>query len=274
MKNIAVIPNRKRDANLQGTRQVVSMIQQKGLTPVLDQSFAELIPNAQHVKSEQLTSVDMAVLIGGDGTMLSAAKLYLNTSIPVLGVNYGHVGFLTEIDSDMAGFSEILDGIYVSEFRPVLDTLYQGRHYSALNEAVISRGSSPKMLHIEVLINGQSLNAFRADGVIISTASGSTAYSMSAGGPILDPTVDAFVITPVCPHNLYLRSVVVPSNKRITIRVEQTDGAALAIDGDIDLKLCGNQEITLSKGGHIHFVRKDENSFCRKIRSKIFERDI
>jgi len=275
MKKILIIPNMKRDIDGLGTKKIINIIKNNNYVPVLDSELKKYNFDCEYTGSINPNDYYMAVFIGGDGTILSSARQFINTDTPILGVNYGHVGFLTEIEKgESIKFTEIINGNYIIEKRPVLSIEFCGSKQYAINEVAIHRGNSAKMLNIDIKIDDNSLSNFRADGIIISTSSGSTAYSLSAGGPIIDPTVDAFVITPVCPHNLYFRSVVVPSKREIVVNLSDTVSGTFSIDGNLIAQLDGNHAIKITEGGYLNMVKTDENSFYDKIKRKIFEKEV
>lgn len=275
MKKIVIIPNLSRDKGGEGTKTVIKCLKSKKIIPVIDNSLKDYGFDCEYVNTDTYLDMEMVIIIGGDGTILSSSNRYINTGIPVLGINHGNVGYLTELEKDdIAGLEQILDGNYIIDKRPVIKVEHAGNIYYSINEATIHRGNSPKMLDTEIIIDGVSMNKYRADGLIVATSSGSTAYSLSAGGPIINPLVNAFVITPVCPHNLHIRSMVVPTDDIICIKLNNTESSAFSIDGNLIAELKGNHEITLTKGGSLNTVRRNENSFYNKIKRKIFEKEI
>lgn len=198
-------------------------------------------------KNDLVKAVDLVLVLGGDGTFLSIARLMRERSVPILGVNMGQLGFLTEFKSDeaIAALESILNGIppAISE-RCLLDVtlkrknkvVYQG---PVVNDAVISKGAIARIIGMEIKVNGQWVNTLRADGIIISTPTGSTAYSLAAGGPIVDPSVPAMVVAPICPHSLTLRPLVIPGDSEIQIRLQDRPGhVLLTLDGQdaVDMK--------------------------------------
>lgn len=275
MKKIAVIPNILRDNGFVGTKAIIKYLKSKSITVVVDNSLEKYGLDAVYTDLEVCKDIDMAIIIGGDGTILSSSKKYINTDIPVLGINHGNVGFLTELEKDdREGFEDILNSNFSIEKRPVIEVEHLGNKYYSINEAAVHRGISPKMLDVNIIIEDISMNQFRADGIIVATSSGSTAYSLSAGGPIIDPLVNAFVVTPVCPHNINIRSVVVSDESTIKIKLNDSELSTFSVDGNLIAELKGNQEIIIKKGGYLNTVRRSKNSFYQKLKRKIFEKEI
>lgn len=193
-------------------------------------------------ESERFKSdADLIVVLGGDGTMISTARLTGNREVLVLGINYGSLGYLTEfrIEEMFGALEEILAGRYEIDPRVMLEiehrrgtqTLAAGR---VLNDVVINKAVLARIIEVEVSLNDQFVNDFRADGLIVATPTGSTAYSLSAGGPIVYPTMNALVLTPICPFTLTNRPIIIPDNAEINLRLKnESDGVVLTLDGQI-----------------------------------------
>jgi NAD+ kinase len=176
---------------------------------------------------------DMAVILGGDGTLLRA-EAKMKPEIPVFGINMGTVGFLTdtEVQDTFTALDEILKGEYYKEKRTRLVVSHENNHYSAINEVVIMTDQPAKMLFFEIKVDGEIIDQVRADGLIVSTPSGSTAYAMSAGGPIVDPKVGGFIIISICPYKLGARPFVVSDNSEITVKLlKKGKSAVFVMDG-------------------------------------------
>ncbi len=274
MNRIAIIPNILRDENFEGTKKIIEYLKSKNKTVILDNSTYIKDIDVEYAELSTYSDVDAAIIIGGDGTILGYGKRYINTNIPILAINYGNVGFLTELEkNDFEGLENIINGNYIVEKRPVIEVEYLKNKYYSINEVCVHRGISPKMLDIDTIIDDVSMNRFKADGIIVATSSGSTAYSLSAGGPILDPSIDAFVVTPVCPHNSKITSIVVSNEIGIKIKLTDTESGTISIDGNLIAQIDGNGELTVRKGGYINTVRQSENSFYKKLKKKIFEKE-
>ncbi len=275
MKRIAILPNIMRDAEFRGTKTIIEYLKSKNIAVAADISLKQYGLDAEYTDIDCCSDIDMAIIIGGDGTMLSSSKRFINTGIPVLGINHGNIGFLTELErNDTNGLKDIIEGNYSLEKRPVIEVEHLGNKYYSINEASIHRGISPKMLDIDIIIEDVSMNQFKADGLIVATSSGSTAYSLSAGGPIIDPSVNAFVVTPVCPHNINIRSVVVSNEAEIKVKLNDSELCTFSVDGNLIAEIKGNQEIIIKKGGYLNTVRRGKNSFYKKLKRKIFEKEI
>ena len=274
MNKIAVLPNISQDNNLEGTKKVVDILRSHNIMPILPSEAYGYGIDAKY--TDNFSDVDMAVILGGDGTLLHSAELFFGTDIPILGINHGHLGFLTEIEkNDIKGLNNILEGNFITEKRMTMDISAGGEKYTSLNDAVLHRGNFSRIFKMNVLIDGEELLTFKADGIIVSTPTGSTAYSLSAGGPIVDPTVNVLVITPICPHGLYSRSIIVPSDKRITLVIddETKHDMIFSIDGSAVCTVDAGNEINITGGLFVKLVRTGENRFYTMLKKKLFERE-
>ncbi len=219
---------------------------ERGIEVFLDTDTAAVAGLPSAVQKSRIPSlVEMIIVLGGDGTLLSVARLVEGKDTLILGVNLGGLGFLTEITLD--GVYTALEKIFQEDFiideRMMLKSniLRQGERIAqstVLNDVVISKGSLARMINLEVYINYQFVTGLRADGLIVSTPTGSTAYSLSAGGPIVHPSLDAMIITPVCPHTLTNRPIVVPGDVGVEVILKSKDeGAVATFDGQVGFSL-------------------------------------
>lgn len=203
----------------------------------------------QNIKPDDL---DVVIVLGGDGTILSTARALCKYDIPILGVNTGHLGFLTEVEMNEVSFAinSLLKGEYYVENRIMLKCNLSNtleKSYYALNDVVISKGMLSRILTYEILIDEKHYMEFTADGVIISTPTGSTAYSLSAGGPIIYPTLKIISITPICPHSLGFRTIVIDSNSNISIIIKKKyESVFLTLDGQESLELSDIDKVNVS----------------------------
>ncbi len=234
-------------------------------------------------EKEFYQNVDMIVSLGGDGTILRCANKTAAKKIPIFGINFGRVGFLTDVEKDeISLFEEVLKGNYIIEERMMLDAVFSEvshdkikkiKKCSALNDIVISRGISPKMLEMEIYVDEELTDTFRADGVIFSTPTGSTAYSLSAGGSVIDPKSRLIEITPVCSHTLKSRPLIIAEGRKITLKhinYSQKDFSYVSYDGDeISPFLRSNTvDITVSKK-KTRLIRVKNRNFYSVLKEKL-----
>ena len=218
--------------------------------------------------------VDIIITIGGDGTILRTQSLIDGKKIPIFGINMGTVGFLTEIgpEETFHALKEVLAGNYFIEERTRLDVWHNHNLAPALNEVVIMTKKPAKMLHIEVRVDDEIVEELRADGLIIATPSGSTAYSMSAGGPIVDPRVDAFIIVPICPFKLGSRPTVVSGESTIQVRLLREGKKAIAvIDGQYEEEINYMEEVIFEKSVQYSYFVRLTKEFYKKVREKLMK---
>lgn len=239
------------------SRKVNDMISQKAqeLHDFFNQHLVSCsIINTNHIPDEK---PDMVFVLGGDGTFLSASHRYAAKGIPILGIDMGGLGFLTEVSVEVLfdAAKAVLEGDYTVEDRMMVDcsihhTQKGTEQDIALNDVVIYRGPFAQMIHLSTFIDDEYLATFPADGLIIGTPTGSTAYSLSAGGPVIHPTLDLFIITPICAHTLYARSIIVQPTSSIRLILESTkEGTMVTLDGQ--------RGFGLDKGDYIE-VRKSK----------------
>jgi len=217
---------------------------------------------------------DMAIVLGGDGTLLRAqAKLKEET--PLFGINMGTVGFLTDIEikDTFNALNDVLKGEYYKEKRTKLVVSHENHNYHAMNEVVIMTDKPAKMLHFEIQVDGEIIEEVRADGLIISTPSGSTAYAMSAGGPIVDPKLGGFIIIPICPYKLGARPFIVSDNSEITVKLlKKGKSAVFVMDGQINDEASYLEEINFKKADKdVYFIRTSSKYFYEKVKEKLSE---
>ena len=233
----------------------------------------EIIPRA-----ELAASVDLMVVLGGDGTMIATARLVGDREIPVLGINYGHLGYLTEFRTEemLGALEEIIAGNYRLDRRVMLDaelvrgdeTLLSNR---VLNDAVISKSALARIIEIEARLNNRFVNSFRADGLIVSTPTGSTAYNLSAGGPVVYPSMNAVILTPICPHTLSNRPLVVPDDAEIELRLlTPHEEVALTLDGQVGFDLAVNDRVLIRKSRTtFNLVQPSTRNYFDVLRDKL-----
>ena len=227
---------------------------------------------------ELTEDVDLIVVLGGDGTMLGAARFVGTRQIPVLGVNFGWLGYLTEftLEEMFPALESVREGNFFVERRMMIDVMVNRggevvASRRALNDAVVTKAAPARMIEIESLINGMFVNSFRADGMIVATPTGSTAYSLSAGGPIVHPSMSAILLTPICPHMLSNRPVVVPGDSVIDLVFKRAeDDLMLTIDGQPGVELLRDDRITLRRSQTtFDLLRPTNRNYFEVLRTKL-----
>jgi NAD+ kinase len=259
--------------------EVVNWLQARGYEVITDRESSNYCKGLESMAREEIAkhSVRFVVLLGGDGTLLSAARVLARSDIPVIGVNLGSLGFLTEVTvKDLFSALETADkGKASIEERAMLDCQIERDgttvvSYDALNEIVVGKNTLSRLNSFEVNVDGVFVSNYKADGLIISTPTGSTAYSLAAGGPILTPAVEAFVITPVSPHSLTHRPLVVRDTVEIVIVVKAAkEGAFVSFDGQLGQSILEGDVIRCRKLAHKFKLLRFKNTFFDGLHSKL-----
>ncbi len=261
MKKIGIVYNNNIDSAVDTAKEVSALFSKKGIsTSIYD------INNLDK-------NVDMAVSIGGDGTLLKTARFYSDFFIPVFGINIGHLGFLSQVQSSQIehAVSQIENSQFRIEKRIMLEGTVEGKNLYALNDIVIKGCTFSRTARFNVFINDKFVCEYLADGVIISTPTGSTAYNLSAGGPILHPTLEAITLVPICPHTITARPLVIPSDEKITV-VPCGDQLKLHINADGQEVVDTTEEITIKKSqkkAHLMLLTTQNNEFYSILRQKL-----
>lgn len=280
MSRVAIVskPNKEELAGI--LPELVDWLKHRGYEPVLDHESGVYCQAAPAVDRATLPAYDPALVIvlGGDGTLLSVARVFAATGTPILGVNLGFLGFLTEIR--LADLYPTLEGwcedCHTLDARAMLHAVLwrdgcEAASFEALNEVVVSKKDIARMGDFSVMLESKTVARFRADGVIVSTPTGSTAYTLAANGPILTPDVDALVVTPICPHLLTLRPIVVPGAASLVVRVEGVPSQCLlTVDGQQAVDLRVGDELRCRRSSNtVNLVRLRESGFFEALRSKL-----
>lgn len=253
-------------------------LQEQRKDVVLDANASAVmgIPGAQ--RSEIPARADVVLVLGGDGTMLSAARLVEERSIPILGVNMGGLGFLTEVGLDQ--LYDALEKIFARQFVLEQRLMLRARierdgkdliQTAVLNDVVVSKGVHSRMIEIQIRIDGQFITNLRGDGLIVSTPTGSTAYSLSAGGPIVHPSVDALTLTPICPHTLSHRPLLIPSTGQLEARlIGRDEGAMTTFDGQDSVTVNQGDLIAIRTSTHrTQLIRFPDGTYFDVLRRKL-----
>jgi NAD+ kinase len=273
MMRIGVVARFDIDKSVELAGKIVEFLIEKDVDTLIDSNLASKLNKYHNIASDlEDMDVDMVVAVGGDGTVLRTQGIINEKKIPLFGINMGAVGFLTEIDpaETFTALEQVLAGKYVVDKRTQLRVWHNKELHQALNEVVIMTQKPAKMLHIEISVDDEVVEELRADGLIIATPSGSTAYAMSAGGPIVDPRVGAFIIVPICPFKLGARPTVVPNESVIKVKFLREGKKAVAvIDGQFEEEINYMDEFIFKKAeNYAYFVRLSKN-FYRRVREKL-----
>lgn len=231
-----------------------------------------------NIAGDTIGGADLIIVLGGDGTMISTARLVGDGGIPVMGVNYGSLGYLTEfrIEEIFDALASIIRGDFELDSRVMLSAehwrdgkkLAQGR---VLNDVVINKAALARIIEVEVSLNGQFVNSFRADGLIVSTPTGSTAYNLSAGGPIVYPSMNAVVLTPICPFTLTNRPIVVPDDAVIELVLEnENEGVILSLDGQTGYPMLSKDNVIIRKSrSTFNLIQPPNRNYFDVLRNKL-----
>lgn len=263
MRKFHVLTNLEKDIDFKITRRIVEYLTLKGCSCSVQGAVhkGELKTDNMNVSANGSDGINMVkdtpedcdcvIVLGGDGTMIQAADL-IGGRKPIIGVNLGTLGFLQEVEaSDVEDMlNHLINNDYEIERRMMLRGTDGSDSYTALNDVVISRRGSLKILYLDIYVNNRKLSSYKADGIVISTPTGSTAYNLSAGGPIVEPSAEAILLTPICPHNLGARTIVLSPED--VIRVEVVPGR-----GEAEATFDGGAQIPLSSDGSIEIVKAD-----------------
>ena len=251
------IVSRGRPDDIVAVKKLSDFISERGVEVLIGEDTARKL-NVKGTRIEDMDDANLIICVGGDGTILRTLH-FLRQSIPILGVNMGGLGFLTEVQpSDVFGVLEkILAGNYEVEEEERLSVSISAKERIpfAMNEAVVITSKPGKMLHFAILINGEEFERLRADGVIFATPTGSTAYAMSAGGPIVDTSVKAMIVVPIAPFKLSARPLVLDIEKKVSVELLSEKDALLVIDGQFYRNVATNEHIEITRGEPALFVR-------------------
>lgn len=251
----------------------------EGVSLLFEPALRDDVGDGEVLTPERCGELDLLLTLGGDGTLLRGARMVVTAGVPVLGINLGHLGFLTSAPRDEveAALSSWLAGDYELDERMVLAVHAEGedggagKTHLALNDAVLHKGGAARVIRLSMRAMHDVVGSYSADGIILSTPTGSTAYSLSAGGPIVSPTVDCIIATPICPHTLGVRPLVLPADETVTIEVlSPTEELILTIDGQEHERLVPGQKVVARRGEQpVRLVRFPGQSFFQTLRRKL-----
>lgn len=280
IKTIGIIAKDKSEAVNQTVKRLAGFINQKNCTIVYDLSAEGLIDNVDYVDRVTLAQQsDLAIVVGGDGTFLSAVRSLAEHGVPVLGINLGRLGFLVDISPDdmLQHLEQIMQGEYVDECRFLLEAQVERNgqliaQADAFNDVVVHIRDVARMIEFKTYINGQYVNYQRSDGLVVSTPTGSTAYALSSGGPLLHATLEAMVLVPICPHTLSNRPLVINANSLVEVVIGESKQSTsqVTFDGQtaFDVKP-GDKIIIKKKQKNIHLIHPTSYDYYEILRAKL-----
>jgi len=280
IRRIGLLGNAEKAACAEIVREAVRLIRNAGLEYCCEQETARLAGLGGETSANAGTlarAVDLLLVFGGDGTILRAAREIAGCATPILGVNIGGLGFLTAVPSDHLAMAlkSVLSGEYAIQSRALIEAsgVARGKKIlqAALNDIVVSRGAVSRLISLDVGVDGEAITRYRCDGLIISSPTGSTAYSLAAGGAIVLPTAEVFTLTPICPHSLSNRSIILPLSSRITVKaITPLPATILSADGQIVAELDAGDEVVIRRSRRaIRLVQLPESSFLEALRRKL-----
>lgn len=284
MNHIGIIPNLMKDKDLQVTKQITNWLNTHDLVAYMSEEVASKVEtHVIAVKEEELYKIcDGLIVIGGDGTILGVAEAASQKNIPILGINLGRLGFLADIEPyeiEEALEKLILRKEYKIEERMMLRATIIGVNgetnvFHALNDVNVTRGSFSRLVEFEICVNDELSDIYPADGVIVATPTGSTAYNLSAGGPIVVPQANTYVVTPICPHTIYSKSVILCDQDKVRIKtLEETKDMALSLDGKLKMYLTSQDEVLIERSPYVaKLIKISDRKFFEILREKIVER--
>jgi NAD+ kinase len=279
VKTCGIITKRNKPEALSFMREIAGWLSARGIRVLVEKEVGEQIASPDHIERDSIPSrADLLIVLGGDGTLLSVARLTGVESIPVLGINLGGLGFLTEISKEetFPVLEKIIAGDFETEQRLMLKaTIYrQGEiigESTVLNDIVINKGVLARIIDLETCIDGAYLTTFKSDGLILATPTGSTAYSLAAGGPIVYPSLNSIIVNPICPHTITNRPLVVPDTATVKVILKTTNqNVHITLDGQVGMPLQGGDVVEAIKApGHIQLIRSPYKTYFELLRTKL-----
>jgi NAD+ kinase len=279
MKACGIIVKRNKPEALALAKKAIAWLEERGIKALLDNDVAEKLGHPHHLEKDAIPSqVEVLIVLGGDGTLLSVARLKGIEAIPILGINVGSLGFLTETYKEemFQVLEKVLAGDFETEKRLMLEaTIYRGgkavERSNVLNDIVINKGPLARIIDLETHIDGGYLTTFKADGLILSTPTGSTAYSLAAGGPILYPTLNTIIMNPICPHTLTNRPLVLPDSVVVKVVLKSANqDVHITLDGQAERPLRAEDVVEAKKAGtHINLIKSPFKTYFELLRTKL-----
>jgi NAD+ kinase len=278
MHKIGIIAKGNKPEAIQVVKELVGWLKDRKVECFVDADLAKAVSHPALDKQEMASAVEMVVVLGGDGTLLAAARALQKKQVPILGVNLGGLGFLTEIT--LAELYPMLEAILRGEYKTDERMLLEARvwrkgkvadTFQVLNDVVINKGALARIIELETSVDQEYLTTFRADGLVISTPTGSTGYSLSAGGPIVYPSLQSIIITPICPHTMTNRPIIVPNEALINVTLCSADQEVfLTLDGQVGFKMELHDRVAVKKGeGFVRLIKSPARGYFEVLRQKL-----
>ena len=281
----AIVVNLSKENAIYCAKQIVKLLRLNGAEICMLSECKPFYSDKKIVFSNTIEELflqcDVAITVGGDGTIIHAAKYAAPCKKPIIGVNVGRLGFAADVEADEIGqLTRLLSGDYYSEMRMLLDIAVvknnKSKHYLAVNDAVMAHGQLSKIVDFQLSLDDEIISKYRADGLLFSTPTGSTAYSLSAGGPILAPQMDCILMTPVCPHSLFSRSVLFDGKSELSVMVKIPLGCScvLTIDGEENINICDSDKVIIRKSSQrLELLSIHKRNFYKRLNEKLKERE-
>lgn len=279
IKKIGIVANVQKDKALDYTLSLCDWLQERGCEVFLEKGITERIGNEQGMTRKILAAgVDLLIVFGGDGTILRTARFMLGLPTPIVGVNLGGLGYLTEVNLNELydALELILKGKFDTDERMMLDAVMKNDNgeddiQTVLNDVVLNRANLSRIVELETYVDGRYLTTYKADGLIVATPTGSTAYSLSAGGPIIYPRQEVIIINPICPHTLSNRAIILPATVRVQVILRTKDeGAVLTLDGQLSFSMKSGDSVEIRKSRHTTtLVSSPQRDYLEILRTKL-----
>jgi NAD+ kinase len=280
MKKVGIVAKANSPLAAEGLKILAAWLEARGVSHIIDEESARVAGLKSGVKKVDLArQADLIVVMGGDGTFLAVARLMEGNNAPILGVNLGGLGFLTEFayDEMLPALERALEGDFISEDRAMLDAVVsrEGKNvtsYTVLNDVALNRGAFARMPHILVHVDGVFVNEYVADGLLVATPTGSTAYNLSVGGPITHPSLGAIIISPICPHTLSNRPIVIPDGHNVEITLDPAiQGEAVAtMDGQVGFQMSFRDKLLIKKSASVtRIILSPHKDYYQLLRGKL-----
>ncbi|MCD6454065.1 MAG: NAD(+)/NADH kinase [Candidatus Aminicenantes bacterium] len=255
-------------------KRTVEALKVNGVEIAVEEGINDIVKVSDEVfrRRELPFKVNFLIVLGGDGTLLSVADVAAEAGIPLIGVNLGFLGFLTEVKKDELeeALEEFLEGKSISDERELLEVRFRSKKSLVLNDAVINKSALARIITLRICIDGHEISRLRADGIIVSTPTGSTGYSLAAGGPVVNPSVSAILLTPICPHALTQRPIVVPSESKVSLKLLSGEEVYLTLDGQRGEEMMEREHVEIRKADvRLKLVRPSGRSYYQMLKEKL-----